>query len=241
MSVTVIANAAYAGTITLTGSNDGSAWISLDRVYSTLASVLVSTVTLSASQTTILVIPAITRFVRLQTTAYTSGQANMTAYLRTTPVPFQLVSPQTVNVTQLNGSPMVSSGVVGVQSVGGNVAPGFVRTANPIPIAGTDSTNITRSLRTDASGRVAIAGVDTLGAERSIQVLRSNNYSGASIAVQDLSATEGSTNSELLTKVLLELRILNLQINELPLSLNSGIPTTDNLDGYRNDPSMFNS
>jgi len=58
--------------------------------------------------------------------------------------------------------------------------------------------------------------------------------------VQDTSQNEGQNFVELLAQILLELKILNQQMYELPIRLTYSNPGADSPETYRNDPTFFN-
>jgi len=59
-------------------------------------------------------------------------------------------------------------------------------------------------------------------------------------AVQDTTQFEGQSQIELLAQILLELKILNQQIYELPRLLSMGLPAQDEPQTLRTEPSLFN-
>lgn len=61
-----------------------------------------------------------------------------------------------------------------------------------------------------------------------------------SIAVEDVNQFEGQSQIELLAQILLELKILNQQIYELPGLRAIGKPAQDEPQTMRNEPSIFN-
>jgi hypothetical protein len=61
-----------------------------------------------------------------------------------------------------------------------------------------------------------------------------------SIPVQDVNQFEGQSQIELMAQILLELKILNQQIYELPGLLAIGKPAQDEPQTMRDEPSIFN-
>jgi hypothetical protein len=61
----------------------------------------------------------------------------------------------------------------------------------------------------------------------------------ASTPVQNTEQFEGTQTIELLAMILIELRILNQQIYELPNALATGAPPIDTPENYRKDPSFY--
>jgi hypothetical protein len=68
---------------------------------------------------------------------------------------------------------------------------------------------------------------------------QSSNYVDSQ-AVQDLSTVEGVSQIQLLSLILLELRILNQQMYELPGLIAQGLSSQDPPESFRNEQSAFN-
>ena len=230
MSVTTQSLAA-----SVTTSDDGITWSALTGT----PKILGAYVTAVAANTGYF-FPVIARYIRF--TGTTAGTA--TAYLRsaawnpnyTTSVPTSTASN---NVAQFGGTNVVNAGVAGIPSVGGNIAPGVARTANPIPVGGVDASNLTRSLLTDAAGRqYAIVGaVDPAGSSRIASTFGTSAWGAApAILTQESAQYEGKSVPELLAQILLELQIANQQRHEIMNGANSA----DDPSLMRADPSIFN-
>ena len=58
-------------------------------------------------------------------------------------------------------------------------------------------------------------------------------------AVQDVGVVDGASQIELLSLILLELRILNQQMYELPGLFAQGLPSRDPPESFRNDDTIF--
>ena len=58
-------------------------------------------------------------------------------------------------------------------------------------------------------------------------------------AVQDVGVVDGASQIELLSLILLELRILNQQMYELPGLFAQGLPSQDPPESFRNDNTIF--
>ena len=163
----------------------------------------------------------------------------------------------TINICRRNVDIPALMGVVNsgsasafVPAVGGNVASGIAPTANPVLTAGWDGT-LTRTLRTDTIGRVyvvgsdlpgvvatnnaplTVAGVDTANIVRRFGVLPNQIGNINSAQVQDITATEGQTQIEILLQILTELKILNYYAQNL------GSSQTDDPTVLRADPSFI--
>lgn len=165
-----------------------------------------------------------------------------------------------VNLQLLNGSTPVTAGVAGIQAVGGNIATGTAPTANPLLTAGIDVQGLTRTLRTDLYGRLltqlgfnpynainAAASTNSNSPYANTQlsisqtgVIPATYQQSAALNVQETSQYEGQGLPELLAQVLLEMRILNQQIYELPRLIAAGQGSNDPPELFRQEPSIFN-
>jgi len=67
-----------------------------------------------------------------------------------------------------------------------------------------------------------------------------NPFGSNNVFVQDITQQEGQSNVELLAQVLLELKILNQQIYELPKLLATGQQAQDPPEMLRAEQSIFN-
>jgi len=165
-----------------------------------------------------------------------------------------------MNIVNVGGTGVVTGGVLGLLGVGGNIAAGTAPTANPVPVGTADFGTLTRRLLSDVSGRAMIAAASPLlytmaGTTTTTQNTPSSNtalphmsigmlphtyqQTGA-MNVQDTSQNEGQNFVELLAQILLELKILNQQMYELPIRLTYSNPGADSPETYRNDPTFFN-
>lgn len=221
------------------GSNDGVTFSAITGFSVGLGAASVTAIAAVNSY----VIPCITRYIRLAVT--TAGSA--TAYLRAAPLPGLYFASQGtvagINYSQYGSQTVASAGAGGVAAVGGNIAPGAAPTANPNLVAGVDSGEVrlaaaltavvpvplTRRLLTDITGRLRLA----------------HELQGASIqntpvlGVQDVTQFEGQSIVDIFAQVLLELRILNHQLYELPRMMNAGTGALDEPASFRQDPTIF--
>lgn len=223
----------FTATIALTSSNDGLNWVTVNTYNPLLTGGIGS----SVSSAGIYTIPCVGRFMRAVITSYTSGTIQCTCYLRNQPIWYPVTN---INNTQLNGTTSVTGGVAGLLGVGGNIAPGSARTSNPVPIAGTDLNNITRTVRSDTVGRLIVAANDplipTVGSLPLTAVSDINVSSGTGVLlVKDISSnTSTSTINEVLNQILIELKALNHQIAELPRLLQDTYTGSLDIDDIRN-------
>jgi hypothetical protein len=116
--------------------------------------------------------------------------------------------------------------------VGGNVATGVAATANPLLLGGVDAAGLTRRLLTDTSGRPISALQAQLYASQSPQQV-------PPIAVQDQTYGDSGSMGETLQQMLIELRIHNLYLQELPRLLQSASYALDDATVLRQDPSLL--
>ena len=61
------------------------------------------------------------------------------------------------------------------------------------------------------------------------------------IAVEDTDYVDGQGSIEILAQILLELKILNQQIYELPRLMAAGLPASDEPQAFRKEQSLFNN
>ena len=221
---------------TVTCSNAKVTWSALSG-----APLVLGALTTSVAAATGYSFPCIARYIRFVPTA--AGTA--TVYLRsqpwsgtyTTSVPTSTASN---NLAQIGATTVVSGGVAGTLAVGGNVAVGSAQTNNPIVVGGVDTSNLTRRLQTDASGRPIIASIDQANITRALGTISPNNNAQnlPALAVQDLAQFEGQSLVDLMAQILIELRILNYYNYNLPTLLTTGLTnsTGDEPAALRNDP-----
>lgn len=231
-----IAATTLAGTISGTVDN-----VLFSAIQGTQTAGSAPTSTMTAGANWIFPCPTPTFVVTVTTAGWMSYVLRQTPYVAVNTTPF---------VAGANG---VNGGISGIQAVGGNIATNAAPTANPVYVAGLDTstpTNLTRPIRTDPTGRpivagdvapgvapsanpVAMAGVDPSGFIRRLGILP-NQISGiGTLPVQDSSITEGLTNAEILWLILAELRLLNYYAQNL------GPPGTDSPEVMRAEPGMF--
>jgi hypothetical protein len=121
--------------------------------------------------------------------------------------------------TDIQGRLLVSTG--GYQIPGGNNQ----TTGSVVAISGSNPG------ANSVTAGTAIPGMGTPG---------SNPYNINTQFVQDVTQNEGQNLAELLAQVLLELKILNQQMYELPRLIASGQSSTDPPEMIRAEPSIFN-
>lgn len=94
------------------------------------------------------VFPVTAKYFRVLISAYTSGTLTTVTQLRAAPANF-IPSTQSINVAQVTGAAIPAAGAAA--------------TANPVPVGGTDTGNVTRRIQTDASGNQQVAGTLPVG------------------------------------------------------------------------------
>ena len=211
-----------AGIITPTISNDGINYVA------TLATNIVSGVapaTTLPAATGIYTIPVLSRYLKLTGPA---SAVSCTIYLSSANynAANSLITPP-MNLAQTAGTPTVTTGVAGMMAVGGNIATGVAATAAPVLVAGADNatrSKVTRTILTDETGQIQTG--TTLNMQN-IQNIRNS------------SMTDDKKGDDILALILLELKILNQQIYELPRLLITSQTATDEPDEFRNDPTIF--
>jgi hypothetical protein len=156
-SVVVQLAGTWAGTQTFEVSNDGTSWSVVGGWAVSGAASPVNSPTANGHW----VCPCAGRFFRVRFSTFTSGVAVVNLVLKNAPAFFPASSPSiaansAVNVAQFGATNIVTAGVAGIPSIGGNIAVGSAPTANPLPLAW-DGTN-TRRILTDASNGGVVLG-----------------------------------------------------------------------------------
>ena len=155
-------------------------------------------------------IPCTAKYIHIVNT--TAGTA--TGYLRTTQVQLPQLSQAIV------GNAAIDAGLAGTTAVGGGAVENTSLNYNPVAVAGVDAANLVRAVLTDSAGRVVIAGTDNVGLAHPLSTVYDGNNNLNPLAVSDTTEIEGSSQIEILANVLLELRIMNQYLFNLPVALN---------------------
>jgi hypothetical protein len=232
---TIIIQKTTAGIITPTISNDGATWFGTLGALSTTPYAPASTM---PAATGIYIFPVTARYFRLTGPA---SQVQCVIYLRQTPY-VQYIND---NLTAIAGTAVVTGGLAGTLGIGSSVATGVAPTSNPVQIGGVDAGRLntpgavaanltpkTRRALIDEAGRFINAPVDLntgLGFQNNVA-----QY------VKDVSQHEGQSVIELLNHILVELRSLNYQIHELPISIGAGtMNMIDDLSDIRTEMKQY--
>lgn len=239
------------------GSVDGKNWIAVSASTASGSAVTAasfSAFSISSNTNYVSQASCTTRYIRLRLASYFSGSVFVEAHLRTTPYPAGLFTTLPTIISQIGINVVIGtaaagwsafSGVTGIP-IGGVSQPGVGNPAFPVIVGGTDEPNrsalsgLTRPLRTDTTGR-PILGTD-FGSTAYGTVPprgvggRPNSMQGSqTLLVEDVGQSEGDTMPMLLQQILVELKMLNQQINELPFTLNLGIKMQNEVSEYRTE------
>lgn len=223
-------------------SNDLSTWSSCPMKLVTGASIDVTATNTSGTY----VASPKSRYFRIIVQAGITTTTTYVAFLRQQPVATGIAN---INISTVGGTVASSAGSSGVLAVGGNTQVGLTINEHPLTVSGVDSGTLVRRLLTDTSGRLITALTDQTGTARALGGLspNSNPYNIAPIAVTDTSQFEGQSFIELLGQLLIEMKINNQYLYDLPIALQRVLNDTNkNVGGFgsepqdfRNDPTMF--
>lgn len=223
----------------------------------------------SNSLTAVLCSTRYIRVICTQTTTYTfvvslrNSQVPLMAPGGATGIPVSVNNTAASNITQINFSginqPGYSSAGGATIAFGGFAGGGLAAhgstgvVVHPTIIGGRQAptaaalAGTVRTMLHDFDGRVQV-GLNILDQTRAtnaqltgsqLQVITSNVQNGNSLAVTDLQQFEGQNHTELLGQILLEMRIMNQYLYELPQKLNAGLNNLDEPTQFRNEQSVF--
>lgn len=222
-SISIQVYGTWAGTFTLQSSNDAVNWVSATGWNVSSANAPITTFTSNLG----VAVPVTLRYFRVQCTAYTSGVAFATAYLRQQPA-FNTSATPSYNLAQVAGSGVSAASAqlgMNIVQVGGvatsNTGSAVTATSPAMPVAGTDSGLLARRLLTDTFGRAQIGNTTAINGVNSNPI----------VLVQDVGMYDGKSIPDLLYFILKELQIANQQRAE-----SFGL---DEPDGFRIDTSLF--
>ena len=112
-------------------------------------------------------------------------------------------------------------------------AAGVAQTGAPLPMSGVDSATLTRRILTDNTGRLIMSAqsyfsqqaipAPAVASTASIATVLTGFTNQIPLNTQDTSQFEGQTQIEILAQLLLEMKILNQQIYELPRVLTNAL------------------
>lgn len=159
-----------AGTYILEGSNSNVNFVTVPMFNITVYTGTPITGAVTASSANILyVFPVQYRYIRLRIASTITG-GSIQAFTALKRTAFSgaatLVANSTTanlltnsNVVSINGTPVVTGGVAGIQAIGGNIADGSAQTANPVEVAGYTVTTVpAAALGNSITKRVPISG-----------------------------------------------------------------------------------
>lgn len=250
------------GTVTWTCSNDGINYTAFNGWVVNGTNSTGSAVT-SAATTGMWLMPCVARYIKLILSGgFTGSPVVGTCYLRQYAVSNSLVAYPFVNAVFNNAAPLAyttttAAGVSsinsngGTLSVGGTQLPASTTVPSPIIVGGRTAptpaalAGTVRTILTDITGRPLVL----LQGDGSMPV----TAQGTPVTpVQDISTFDGQTKVELLWQLLIEQKITNQYLYDLPLQLqrvfetlnNSNnrlqYPFTSSPEEFRNDSSVFN-
>ena len=212
-----ITTQSFAGSVY--GSNDQISWSAV-LGYSISTALALSAIVATSNY----IFPCLTRYIKFVAT--TSG--TLTYYLRSQPftnahVNLQQVGSAAVSqATSQLGMNLVNLAGTAIPATGAAVG------GSPLPVGAVDPANLLRKILSDSLGRLQIATQINIPAPTTILASTTTNVVGSiplvagtlqnqpALNVQDTSLFEGQSQIEVLSQILLELKILNQQIFELP-------------------------
>jgi hypothetical protein len=254
---TIILQLSSTQTVTATQSIDGTFWTATSFYLNSGASV--STTPNAAGLWSG---PVLGKYLRVVISGAVAGPTQVSVMLKNTPMNSTYfntgITP--VNLVQYSGTAIAGTGTAGQMAVGGVQVAGGAASAFPIAVAGADPGNLIRNIKTDVVGRLALspgsyltgynpgagfsatantnaANVASLG----IATAQQSPQNIPTLAVQDQTQYEGQSHVELLAQILIEMKIMNQQLYELPKILSLNITNSDTPEQLRADPTIFNT
>ena len=175
------------------------------------------------------------RYFRARISTAIVGSGGISAFTMLRMAPFATLPTATV----------ISAGLSGLLAVGGPISVGQAPAGSPVTIGGIDNTvaaGLTRRVLTDIQGSV---GVTTMVALSGAQAQMSNpvavtgprvgfmqgQYAPVQIQETPNPPQDGSA-AELLHQILLQLKVMNYYLKEMPWMINQGIPFVDSADDF---------
>jgi len=136
---TIQVTGTYVGTLTVQVSQDGVSWFQDQGIISITSGVVSATIPANSTGVYQVGVEGC-RYMQVEASAWTSGSASVIFRVASTdssvaldtglPAGTNLIG--AVNLSQLNGTTVVTAGLAGLIAVGGNVAVGSAPTANPV-------------------------------------------------------------------------------------------------------------
>ena len=111
--------------------------------------------TLANLNGTVRITDAGTNIASVKAASTAAASTDQSIVVQLNPIQPSLTTALNINEASYGGTAVVNGGVAGVPSVGGNIAVGTARTANPVTVGGADANNLTR-----------VALLDPLGAQQ---------------------------------------------------------------------------
>jgi len=213
--VQIATGAGVTGAITFEQSNDLINWSGLFLEDPGASAAWATSWTLAASTTRLYSGAIKARYVRLRVSTILVGTTVVSAKVSMTP---HLVEYLAVNPSYISGTAIVTGGLAGSQGVGGPSAIGVVPTYNPLLAGGVDLANLTRRVRTDELGNQVVTGLDPT---QNAKALLNPVFSRLAISGR------GEEDTDMLIRILAELRTISFYLSELPFMLHSNINFVD--------------
>jgi hypothetical protein len=216
IALQVNTQASATGAIIFEGSNDGVNFTFVSMYdAAALTTIPVNSFSLAASTVRYFIAPLYFRYFRARISTVLGGNYTA-AFTILRMAAFSL--PQTQNINAIGGTAPVTAGVAGTLAVGGNVAPAALPTLNPLTVGGVDVRGLIRRVLTDSMGNSTAVGPDPLQMGSCNPVLTRDAVSGY-----------GADTTDILLRMLIELRSMALYLKEMPLYLNQGKAIDDEI------------
>lgn len=145
----------YTGALSVQSTIDGSTWVTLSASAILNMSTATYAATVTSAQVGVFSV-ALNGALRVRVTALAAVTGTATVSLRSSsgaesrglvaPLPAGTSLLGAVNLSQINGTAVVTSGVSGILAVGGNIAHSAARTANPLTVGGQVATALQTTL-----------------------------------------------------------------------------------------------
>lgn len=183
--------------------------------------------------------------------------ANIGTIAGNTPSGFTTPPSNPLSPTSVGGAFNFTGSVIGTSNAPNAFSTLQTTFPYPVGIAGREQpyigalSGIFRHITVDGGGRYILGG-DTPDTETRFQSKRADGsisgipprgvgarpntmYGSQALLVEDIAQSEGDTTTTLLQQILVELKMLNSQINELPLTINLGVKMQNEVQDYRQE------
>ena len=140
-------------------------------------------------------------------------------------------------INSIGGSTILQGGLTGLLAVGGSASAGSAMGATyPIVTAGVDTSGVIRRLFTDSTGKLIGASTDQTNTSRPVTSISppATFQNAPALLTQDTTQFEGQSIVELLAQILVEMKIANYYLFNLPALLNAG-----SINNISDEPGVF--